>query len=343
MILIIGLLAVVLLILKKEVFKKFWKEIVITTLSAFLIMAPLISYFYNHPGFFMGRAGYVSIFNPDLNQGDLMGTFFEVTKKTFLMFFTEGDLNWRHNVSGFSMLNPLVSALFGLFIAGCFWVLIKEKFWQIRSFKNKLYEKYFKQFFLIIWFLGMLGPELMTAQAIPHGLRAIGAMPAVFIFSALSFDFLWIKTNSFLKSGKSKFLFNVSLAMLLMALLIYDFSLYFGVSANSPEFYYAYRSDLTVVSNYLNKRNLKEKTYLVLDEYSVQTPEFLTSQNNQPYILVDPANSYKTKISQGDQIVFTQSTIFDTKKYKEENLKIEMIIREFNQFGEEIMCVYELP
>jgi len=343
MIPIILLLAIVLLTLEREVFRKFWKEIIIATLSAFLIMSPLISYFLSHPGSFMGRAGYVSVFNPDQNQGDLIGTFFEVAKKTFLMFFTEGDLNWRHNVSGYSMLNPIVSALFGLFIVGCFWILVKEKFWQIRIFKNKLYEKYFKHLFLVVWFLGMLGPELMTAQAIPHGLRAIGAMPAVFIFSALTFDFLWLRTISFLKNDKSKLLFNISLVMLLMSVLVYDFTLYFGISANSPEFYYAYRSDLTIVSNYLNQRNLKEKTYLVLDEYSVQTPEFLTSSNHQPYILVEPATSYKTKLSDDDQIVFTQSTIFDTKKYQEENPEVKLFLQEFNQFGEEIMRVYELP
>ena len=97
------------------------------------------------------------------------------------MFFTEGDLNWRHNVSGFSMLNPLVGLLFAIFILSSPIIFLKEKIWKIKNLKNKLWE-YFKYIFLIIWFSAMLGPEILSAEGIPHGLRAIGAIPAVFFF-----------------------------------------------------------------------------------------------------------------------------------------------------------------
>lgn len=96
-----------------------------------------------------------------------------------------------------------------------------------------------------------------------------------------------------------------------------------------------------MVSNYLNGRNLKEKTYLVLDEYSVQTPEFLTAKNNQPYILVNPENSYQTELKQGDQIIFTQSTIFDAKKFKEYHPEAKVVKQNYNQFKQEIMRVVE--
>jgi hypothetical protein len=96
-----------------------------------------------------------------------------------------------------------------------------------------------------------------------------------------------------------------------------------------------------VVSNYLNERDLKEKTYLVLDKYSVQTPEFLTARYQQPYILVDPATSYQTQLKLGDQIVFTQSTIFDTKKFELYHPETKLIKKEFNQFNQEIMRIYE--
>jgi hypothetical protein len=180
----------------------------------------------------------------------------------------------------------------------------------------------------------MLGPELMSAEAIPHGLRAIGAMPVVFFFPALMIDYFWRKINL-------KIFWSVFLGLILLTGLLYDFYLYFGISANSPDFYYAYRSDLTVVSNYLNERDLKEKTYLVLDKYSVQTPEFLTARYQQPYILVDPATSYQTQLKLGDQIVFTQSTIFDTKKFELYHPETKLIKKEFNQFNQEIMRIYE--
>ncbi|KPJ56192.1 hypothetical protein AMJ49_05475 [Parcubacteria bacterium DG_74_2] len=338
---IIILLAIILFLIKKQIFKKFWREILIGFIAMFLVLSPLVIYFIDHPGSFTGRAGCVSIFNPDLNQGDVLGTFLDVCKKTFWMFFADGDLNWRHNVSGFSMLNPLLGFLFAVFILGSFLVLLREKFWRINDFKNNFLEKYFKYLFLIIWFGAMLGPEILSAQAIPHGLRAIGAIPAVFFFPAIVLNFFWKKIDSLIKSKNSKIFLALCFGILLTASLFYNYSLYFGISANSPGLYYAYRSDLTIVSNYLNQRNLKEKTYLVLDEYSVQTPDYLTIENNQPYILVDPATSYQTKLSLGDQIIFTQSTIFDTKKFKQEHPEAKIIKQKFNKFGQEIMRVYE--
>jgi len=367
---IVGFLMVVLLLTNRRIYKYFWKEIIISFFSAILTLLPLIIYFINHPASFVGRSGAVSIFNPDLNQGNLIGTFWEVLKKTFWMFFTDGDLNWRHNVSGFSVLDPLVSSLFlmGFFIS--LLIIIQrftplevigqgEKnkthksltgFIKIKSLENKSPNDYLKYLLLIILFLGMLVPEVLSVEGIPHGLRAIGVIPAVFFFPAITINFLWERINHFLKNRNNKIFLGLILGIALIISLFYNYNLYFGISANSPGFYYAYRGDLTAVSNYLNERNLKEKTYLALDDYSVQTVEFLTAENNQPYILVNPDNSYQIKLNPGDQIIFAQETIydltkqakiFDTKKFEEYHPEVKLIKRKFNQFGEEIIKIYE--
>jgi 4-amino-4-deoxy-L-arabinose transferase-like glycosyltransferase len=337
MIAIIGLLAVLVVMFERNIFKKFWREIIIGFILMLLVMSPLIAYFIAHPDSFMGRVGYVSVFNPDQNKGDLLGTFLGVLKKTSLMFFTEGDLNWRHNVSGFSMLNPFIIPLFAFGFLYSLLMSIK-RFVRKKVFQENLSRDYFKYLFLVVWFLGMLGPVLLSVESVPHGLRAIGAMPAVFFFPAIMVDFFWKKTV--LNLGR-KIIFGVVLALLLGTSLVYDRFLYFGISANSPDFYYAYRSDLTVVSNYLNERNFKEKTYLVLDKYSVQTPEFLTAKFRQPYILVNPAASEHIQLKPGDQIVFTQSTIFDAKKFELYHPETKLVKKEFNQFNQEIMRIYE--
>jgi 4-amino-4-deoxy-L-arabinose transferase-like glycosyltransferase len=325
---IIGILGLAILLFERNFFKKFWREIILGLISMLLVITPLALYFMKHPGSFTGRAYYVSIFNPERNQGNFWGTLFEVLKKTFLMFFTEGDLNWRHNVSGFPMLNFWASGFFALgFLYSC-WIILKKIFAKSDS------NEYFKHLILIIWFLGMLVPEILSAEGIPHGLRAIGAIPSVFFFSALIIDFLLQKINI------KKIFLNVLLGIILLTSLGYDYYLYFGISANSPDFYYEYRSDLTVVSNYLNERNLKEKTYLVLDEYSAQTPEFLTAKYHQPYILVDPAKVDQIQLRPGDEVVFTQSTIRDAKRFEVSHPEAKLIKREFNRFNQEIMRVY---
>ena len=330
MFVILPVLLVFVAIFHREIFKKYWKEMIICLIVAILVMSPLIFYFLKHPWSFIGRAAYVSIFNKDQNKGDLIGTFLEVAKKTFLMFFIKGDLNWRHNVSGYSMLNPLVAAFFGLGILYSILTVMK-KLLQKNSNQN-----YFKHLFLIIWFLGMIGPALLSVESIPHGLRSIGTMPSVFFFPAIMLNFFYERINI-----NRKKILNLLFGLILILSFIYNYYLYFGISANSPDFYYAYRSDLTVVSNYLNQRNLKEKTYLVLDEYSVQTPQFLTSITHQPYILLDPATSYQIELKPGDQIIFTQSTMFDIKKFVQYHPDAKIIKKEYNQFNQEIMRVYE--
>jgi 4-amino-4-deoxy-L-arabinose transferase-like glycosyltransferase len=334
---IVGLMAVLFLIVNRNIFKKYFRQIIVALIFAFLVLSPLLAYFHGHPDAFVGRAGCVSIFNPDLNNGNVIGTFLDVFKKTMLMFFTDGDLNWRHNVSGFSMLNPLVASLFAFGILLSLTIILKG-FKKI-IFRQPCSENFFKHCLLILWFFGMLAPELMTAEAIPHGLRAIGVLSVIFFWPALSIDFFWERAKKFL--NKKIIFLAIAFAFLLSPILPYDYNQYFKISAESPDFHYAYRSDLTEVSDYLNERNLKDKTYLVLDEYSVQTPEFLTSENNQPYILLNPEKSFQTNLSPGDQIIFTQSTIFDSKKYTEYHSEVEIIQRRFNRFGEEVMRVYE--
>ena len=344
---IVGLMAVLFLIVNRSIFKKYFSQIIVALIFAFLVLSPLLAYFHGHPDAFVGRAGCVSIFNPDLNNGNVIGTFLDVFKKTMLMFFTDGDLNWRHNVSGFSMLNPWVASLFAFGILLSLIIILKG-LKKIVS-RQSCPEKFFKHFLLMLWFFGMLAPELLTAEAIPHGLRAIGVLSIIFFWPALAIDFFWEKMKKIL--NKKIILLAIAFAFLLSPILPYDYNQYFKISAESPDFHYAYRSDLTEVSDYLNKRNLKDKpspsmeglgkTYLVLDEYSVQTPEFLTSENNQPYILLNPEKSFQTSLSLGDQIIFTQSTIFDSKKYTEYHPEVEIIQRRFNKFGEEVMRVYE--
>jgi len=335
---IVGFLMVVILLTNRRIYKYFWREIIISSFSAILTLLPLIVYFIKNPASFVGRSGAVSILNPELNQGNLIGTFLEVLKKTFWMFFANGDLNWRHNVSGFSVLNPLVSSLFliGFFIS--LWIIIKRD------------NGYLKYLLLIVWFSAMLVPEVLSAEGIPHSLRAIGVIPVVFFFPAISIDFFWKKISFVLKSKSNKMLLGAALGLILAASLLYNYSLYFGISVNSPGFHYAYRGDLTIVSNYLNERNLKEKTYLALDDYSVQTVDFLTAKNNQPYNLVNPWDAYQIELKPGDQIIFAQETIFDlekqtkifdTKNFEEYHPEAKLIMQGSNQLGEKIMKIYE--
>jgi len=277
--------------------------------AAFLIGISWIAvYFIQHPKSFVGRAGQVSVFSKTLNHGDLKGTVILVFKKTVMSFFTAGDLNWRQNVSGFPFLSPFLSPFFAgaliLFTISLFIFL-----WQ--AWRQKIDQSTAYKALIACWFWFMLVPELATAEGIPHGLRLIGVIPPMFILTAWGINWIWQKFTAN-HTGWPKTYFAV---LFFSIVALYNFYLYFVVAVGSPYYAYAFRSDLTDVSNYLNQRNLKDRTYLSLDTFSVQTTDYLTTDHNQPYILVDPAHTFEVKLKKGDQVVFTMSTLFDTKKF----------------------------
>ncbi|MBI2355681.1 MAG: glycosyltransferase family 39 protein [Candidatus Doudnabacteria bacterium] len=317
----------------KSIIQQYWKYKTVFALTFILGFSWIGYYFLTHPGTFIGRAGQVSIFSPDLNQGNILGTFWEVFKATILSFFSAGDVNWRHNVSGYPFLSPLASPFFALALIVFSFAIFKllRQVWSRKLNKETVYQS-----LVAVWFWFMLIPELTTAEGIPHGLRLIGVIPPMFILSAWGIDWLWQRIRireAYFKAGlASVFLFSTFAV---------NYHAYFVVAAESPEYYYAFRSDLSVVSQYLNARNQKEKTYLSLDKFSVQTVDYLTTAANRPYILLVPEKSFAIKLNQGDQVVFTQSTIFDSIKFKQHHPDSKLVLERKNKFGEKIMLVYE--
>lgn len=319
----------------KKIFSQYAKYKIVFVVCFLAVISWLTVYFIQHPGSLVGRSGQVSIFNVDLNQGNVWGTFFTVLKQTILAFFTQGDLNWRHNISGFPLLSPFLSPFFAaalLFMTIAAFRLLKQ------VWSKKISPETFYQALVATWFWFMLVPEVTTAEGIPHGLRLIGVIPPMFILSAWGINWFWgkLSTLSFFPPYKKYFA-----AIFLVGLFVYNFNLYFVVAANSPEYYYAFRSDLTVVSNYLNQRNLKAKTYLSLDKFSVQTVDYLTTENNQPFILLDPAHTYEVTLFPGDQVIFTQSTLFDRLKFIQFHPQARLVSEIKNKFGQIIMLIYQ--
>ncbi|MBX4191579.1 MAG: hypothetical protein KW804_02140, partial [Candidatus Doudnabacteria bacterium] len=320
-----------------------WKKLVtvylkykLTFIAAFLIGISWIGWYYiQNPKAFVGRAGHVSIFNKELNHGDVVGTAIHVFKVTIFSFFDKGDLNWRHNVSGYPFLSPFISPFFAgalILFTISFLVLL----WQV--WNQRIRQRTVYQALIAVWFWFMMVPEITTAEGIPHGLRLVGVIPPLFILAGWGVSWVWTKmTHNQMSLAKYYFA-----TLFLVIVAVYNFQLYFVVAASSPEYYYAFRSDLTGVSSYLNQRNLKEQTYLSLDTFSVQTVDYFTTTKNQPYILVDPAHTYEIKLKKGDQVVFTMSSLFDSKKFCENHPTARLVKQDLNQFGLTTMTVYEL-
>ena len=328
---------------------------IIAGLSFAAFIAPIAHYFYTHPGSFVGRSGQVSIFNPELNHGNLIGTLGAVFWESIRAYFWHGDLNWRHNISGAPFLSVIISPFFAI-------GLLLVTYWAVRYvFAPIKHKNYWKYFFLAGWFWAMMIPVITTGEGIPHGLRAIGTIPAVFIMAACGFTVV-IKIVGYIREAwwpyltawQETFVFyikRVTLIAFIAALISQTYILYFVYAKNSPENFYSFRSDLTYVSDYLKANGDKTNTYLVLDKFSIQTVDYFTAVDghhpsnpkNQPYKQVDPENSWELKgLNKGDQIVFTQSSLFDIKKFKQYHPNAVLTQEDRNQFSQTVMAVYTI-
>lgn len=316
----------------KEILVRYGKPFMYFVIATLVVISPLAYYSMTHEGSLIGRSGQVSVFSPVLNHGDLVGTILSVAEKTMLSFFVQGDLNWRHNVSGEPFLPWFLSPLF---LLGIFYSIYRAAIYFFDKKAGGL-----KYMILVVWFFAMAIPELTTAEGIPHGLRLIGVIPALFIFPAFIIDKVihWaVDVKSILRPSVVSFVVFGFLAVSFLN----GYTLYFISYANSPGAYYAYRSDLTVVGDYLNQRNDKAHTYLSLDAFSVQTVDYFTTLTANPYMLIRPEDSYTVSLNPGDQIIFTQSTLFDIIKFRQTHPSVKLAKVERNKFGQTIMVVYE--
>jgi 4-amino-4-deoxy-L-arabinose transferase-like glycosyltransferase len=374
----------------KDVVRKYWKYFSVFCASFLVFVFWIADYFYHNFSYFTGRSGQVSIFNQSLYTVNglqltskptllvVASVFWAVLKTAVTGFFIHGDLNWRQNISGYPFLSPLISPFFGIGLA----VVTFFGIWYFFAPAKK--SGYWKYFLLTGWFWGMLLPELATAEGIPHGLRSAGAIAPTFIICALAIyefaqfalrvhrrlwqhiapgrnDPKWIENQNFIppKMRLVNLAFKLLAVCFFVALTMQTYFLYFIYAANSPEYFYAFRADLTPVSQYLVSRcneslaqgqgSTKNSTYLVLDTYSEQTPDYLTSDPkgdfsqpcNVPYQVVDPASSWQLPpLQNGQQVVFTESTLFDARKFTQNHPEARLLQYDRNQFNQIVMAVY---
>ncbi|MDP3997709.1 MAG: glycosyltransferase family 39 protein [bacterium] len=341
---------------------RYWQQLAIGCIAAAIVLAPLAGYFVMHPDAFVGRAGQVSVFNGELQNeyggGTLVGTILYSTRETLAAFFIgAGDLNWRHNVPGYPLLNPLVGALF---LLGLAWAIngTVMVFYKIVRGREIHLGMIFPYLLLII--AGMLAPVITTAEGMPHGLRSIGLLFPIFMLAgtAGSVIIYWLKLK--VKQEAWRAAGRGAMAGLLILGLLYDGALYFMIARNDADAYYAYRGDLTTVAQFLNDRRRdypnEPRPYLVLDKFSLQTVHFLTSvaahehtvgdevhpdEAQHKWVQIDPATSHLWQLAPGEIMVFTQSTIFDADRYAKQHTDVELLESTTNRWGQEIMRVYK--
>ena len=156
------LLPLTILLLHKQ------KHIILFSLTGFIVMLPLLGYLFSHPDMRVQQTVFIR---------DKIYTFSQKTelvsqnlKKVGLMFYTQGDLNGRHNFPGKSALNPIVGVLFtfGLLFA-------------LRDYKNTN-----NQIFIVFFLLSLIPIIVTHPSDNPSMLRSFTALSAIIYFAGLS-------------------------------------------------------------------------------------------------------------------------------------------------------------
>ena len=167
----VGVIGIAMCRQRKAMRRPMIMALVVIAIVALAVFAPLGLYFLQNPQSFLGHASSVSVFNPYYNQGNAARALAESVVKTVGMFVTSGDPNLRHNPARRPLLDPVLAAwlLLGLILSVRKWRSL-PRLWGVT------------------W-IGLFAiPVILGVEGMPHSLRGLGMLPAVFMLPVLAMD-----------------------------------------------------------------------------------------------------------------------------------------------------------
>lgn len=262
LILIVTLIALV--ITYRHFLKSYWHGILLFLLFGFVSAAPMLWTFHAHPELVNSRSGSISILSEEVNHGDLFGTLATTVGLSLAKFNFYGDPNWRHGYPPYPTLELIVGIafLFGIIYS---FILFLKSCRTIREQRQKETSPSPSAFvihsFLISWFFVMLIPEFMTREGLPHALRSIGALPVVYIFAALTFDFILAKAKE-----RSMQIHAIALAFILITLFyigLFNTIKYHVFWAQHTKVAFSFNKDLTDIGHYVQTLPPEQSKYVI--------------------------------------------------------------------------------
>ncbi len=148
-----------------------WRQIALFAGSAFVVLMPLLVYFFIHPDAFWVRIGQVA---PGSNAPGL--PLWDSLLRSWGMFFLKGDLFWRFNLPGRPLFNWVWG---GLLIVG--WIA------SVIRWRRFPYDWQRAAITLLVFapLVMILPTALATNELVPSNLRAIGLIPFIFFLPAI--------------------------------------------------------------------------------------------------------------------------------------------------------------
>ena len=274
----------------------------------------------------------ISVFDPKNNDGKLVSATSKNILTTLGQFYFLGDNNWRHNLPPKPELNALEALFFtfGIAISLLIVIVLILYFFDIQI-KNKkiayLYEIKNKKHLLTIslvflsWFFIMLSPAFLTVEGLPHALRSIGSLGAVYFFIAYAaYWFLYFKPDQEIKNNKTFFAYCLNYKLIIMAIILsglFTYYNYFIVWGKSSQAAHAFEITQVNIGKYLkDNTNDNKKRFLIVNintkkintgyPVSLETIRFIAYNhlNNTEFVLSDNAKELDNLEKENIEILF---------------------------------------
>lgn len=264
--------------------QNYWKHILLFLAGSVITASPMLWTFSTHPEFLESRSASISVFSPEINGGHPWMTLGKSVLFTVQQYNLVGDMNWRHNYPPYPILNPIVGIAFliGLIMTlRQFFILL----WQ-RIARKKRNRKLEVSAFLLAWLVLMHAPSFLTFEGIPHALRSIGALPAVYIIATLPFAWLvnrYSRENSWCRSGAVLFVFT-----LLATTGIFNLVKYHVFWAQEPQQYASFNSNLIDIVEHIRALPQDTPVYVITGPMERIVIALFTTDLKRPVIAVYP-------------------------------------------------------
>ena len=242
-----------------------------------VVVLPLGQYAVLHPDDVLARTRDINVFDEIHREGTLAPLTDNVVA-TLKMMNVRGDANGRHNLPNAPMLDEVSAALLVLGLAVCVW-----------SFRN------WRRGAMAVWLVLALVPGALTISAEnPSGIRAVGAIPPVFLVIGLSVQFL---QSVLARSRPGAVAFGVGALLLVATSGALNYHQFFGRQVHSRDVYNAFIPSYTDVAKVAVREADRGDVFLTAPFASSPIVQALTHGKNMNAIEPD-ALSY---VPRGDR------------------------------------------
>lgn len=247
-------------------------RLLIFGLVAAVVAAPLFIFFIHHPEAFGTRMGQVSLFNPELNQGNVWQTLWYSVKAAFGMFTVRGDPQARFGIVGRPVFDPVIGFFFYLGLLASLY----------RAVRSPRPTDRVSAVSMLLWLPLLLVPNILGVKQVPHSLRAIGVLPILFYFPALGIGTaLQLPGRRF---ARLRWIRSPTAALIVALLILAGEGAatgwnYFAVWGTQAQPYYENDGDMAAAAHTLNQRDLQGRDVFVSSiHYRHPTMAFLAHE-----------------------------------------------------------------